>query len=142
MGQGIAMWYVTIGRYQFSVVLLLIAVIASPVAFAASYYIWSTKTVPFSVEEPLSVIDFPPSIHFNPGENATLDITISNTANVNYNVELIITLSDPDYQQAYVQTSNQTYTIVPGENTISAWVAVNRTAPQSQQQLTVDFLRL
>lgn len=136
------MRYVTIGRYQFSMVLLLITVIAGPVAFAASYYIWSTKTVPFSVEEPLSVTDFPASIHFNPGENATLDITISNTANVNYNVELFITLSDPDYQQTYVQTSNQTYTIAPGENTISAWVAVNRTAPQSQQQLTVDFLRL
>jgi uncharacterized membrane protein len=136
------MRYVTIGRYQFSVILLLIAVVASPVAFAASYYIWSTKTVPFSVEEPLSVTSFPESIHFNPGENATLDITISNTANVNYTVELVITLSDPNYQQAYVQASNQTYTIVPGENTISAWVAVNRTAPQSQQQLTVDFLRL
>ena len=136
------MRYITIGRYQFSVILLLIAVVASPVAFAASYYIWSTKTVPFSVEEPLSVTSFPESIHFNPGENATLDITISNTANVNYNVELVITLSDPNYQEAYVQTSNQTYTIVPGENTISAWVAVNRTAPQSQQQLTVDFLRL
>jgi uncharacterized membrane protein len=136
------MRYITIGRYQFSVILLLIAVVVSPVAFAASYYIWSTKTVPFSVEEPLSVTSFPESIHFNPGENATLDITISNTANVNYNVELVITLSDPNYQEAYVQTSNQTYTIVPGENTISAWVAVNRTAPQSQQQLTVDFLRL
>jgi uncharacterized membrane protein len=136
------MRYITIGRYQFSVILLLIAVVASPVAFAASYYIWSTKTVPFSVEEPLSVTSFPESIHFNPGENATLDITISNTANVNYNVELVITLSDPSYQQEYVEVSNQTYTVVPGENAISAWVAVNRTAPQSQQQLTVDFLRV
>jgi hypothetical protein len=136
------MRYVTIGRYQFSVILLLIAVIASPVAFAATYYVWSSKTVPFSVDEPLSVTSFPESIHFNPGENATLDITISNTANVNYNVELVITLSDPDYQQAYVEVSNQTYTVFPGENAISTWVAVNRSAPQSQQQLTVDFLRL
>jgi hypothetical protein len=136
------MRYVTIGRYQFSAVLLIIAAVASPVAFAASYYAWSTKTVPFSVDEPLSVTSFPAFIHFNPGENATLDITISNSANVNYNVELVIALSDPDYQHAYVQVSNQTYTIAPGENTISAWVAVKRTAPQSQQQLTVDFLRL
>ena len=136
------MRYVTIGRYQFSVVLLLIVVVASPIAFAASYFVWSTKTVPFSVDEPLSVTAFPTEIHFHPGQNATLDITISNSANVNYNVELVITLSDPEYQQAYVEVSNQTYTIVPGENAISAWVAVNRTAPQSQQQLTVDFLRL
>jgi hypothetical protein len=136
------MRYVTIGRYQFSIVLIVIAVIASPLVFAASYYIWNTKTVPFTVDEPLSVIEFPSSLHFHPGQNATLDITISNSADINYLVELVITLSDTSYQQSYVQVSNQTYTIVPGNNTISAWIAVSGDAPNSQQQLTVDFLRL
>jgi hypothetical protein len=136
------MRYVTIGRYQFSVVLLLIAAVASPIAFAASYFVWSTKTVPFTVDEPLSVTAFPTEIHFHPGQNATLDITISNSADINYIVRLDITLSDTSYQQAYVQVSNQTYTIVPGDNTISTWIAVSQDAPNSQQQLTVDFLRL
>ena len=132
----------TIGRYQFSIVLLLTVAIASPLAFAASYYIWNSKTVPFTVDEPLSVTEFPSSIHFHPGQNATLDITISNSANINYFVQLVITLSDTNYQQSYVQVSNQTYTIAPGDNTISAWIAVSQDAPNSQQQLTVDFLRL
>ena len=132
----------TIGRYEYSVILLLIAVIACPLAFAATYYIWSSKTVPFTVDEPLSVTQFPTSIHFHPGENSTVDIVIENVANTNYVVRLTITFSDPDYQQTYVQTSNQTYTVTPGNNTISAWIAVSNDAPPSQQQLTVDFLRL
>jgi hypothetical protein len=136
------MRYVTIGRYQFSVILLLIMAVACPLAFAATYYIWSSKTISFSVDEPLSVLDFPASIHFHPGENATLDITIANSANTNYAVSLIITLSDTAYQQSYVQVSNYTYTITPGNNSISAWIAVSNDAPQSQQQLTVDFLRI
>jgi uncharacterized membrane protein len=133
---------VTIGRYQFSAILLLIAAIASPIAFAATYYIWSSKTVPFTVDEPLSVVDFPTSTHFHPGENATIQVTIANSANRDYTTNLIITLSDASYQQNYVQTSNQTYTVSPGNNTISAWVAVSDSAPPSQQQLTVDFVRL
>ena len=132
----------TIGRYEYSVILLLIAVIACPLAFAATYYIWSSQTASFSVDEPLSVIEFPSSFHFHPGENSTVDIVIENVANTNYVVRLTLTLSDPNYQQTYVQTSNQTYTVTPGNNTISAWIAISNDAPPSQQQLTVDFLRL
>jgi hypothetical protein len=136
------MRYVTIGRYQFSMILLLIMAVACPLAFAATYYIWSSKTVSFSVDEPLSVLDFPASVHFHPGENSTLDIKLANSANTNYAVSLIITLSDTAYQQSYVQVSNYTYTIAPGNNSISAWIAVSNGAPQSQQQVTIDFLRL
>jgi hypothetical protein len=136
------MRYVTVGRYQFSAVLLLIAAVASPLAFAATYYLWSSKTVPFNVEEPLSVLDFPGSVHLHPGENSTMDIAIANSAQINYAIILIITLNDASYQQSYVQVSNYTYTIIPGNNTISAWIAVSRDAPPSQQQVTVDFLRI
>jgi hypothetical protein len=136
------MRYVTIGRYQLSAVLLLIVAIVCPLTFAATYYVWNTKTIPFTVDEPLYVTDFPTEIRFHPGQNVTLDITISNSANTNYIVWLNIQLTDANYQQSYVETSNQTYTITPGDNTISAWIAVSQDAPNSQQQLTVDFLRL
>jgi hypothetical protein len=134
--------YVTIGRYEYSVILLLVAIIACPLALAATYYIWNSQTIPFTVEEPLSVTQFPTEIHFHPGQNATLDITISNSASINYFVRLDIKLSDTNYQQSYVQASNQTYTILPGDNAISAWIAVSQDAPNSNQQLTVDFLRI
>jgi len=133
---------VTIGRYEYSVILLLLIAIASPLAFAATYYVWTSKTASFTVEEPLSVIEFPTSIHFHPGENSTINIAIVNSANTNYEVRLIITLSDTEYQQSHVQVSNRTYTMTPGNNTIAAWIAVSKDAPPSNQQITVDFLRL
>ena len=134
--------YVTIGRYEYSVILLLIAIIACPLAFGATYYIWSSQTASFSVDEPLSVIEFPDSIHFHPGENATMNIVIGNSATINYQIRLVITLSDEAYQESHMQASNNTYTISPGNNTISAWIAISPSAPPSQQQITVDFLRL
>jgi hypothetical protein len=93
------------------------------------------------VEEPLSVIEFPTEIRFTPGENASINTVIANSANTNYEVHLIITLSDTEYQQSYVQVSNYTYLVTPGNNTLSAWIAVSQNAPPSNQQLNVDFLR-
>ena len=134
--------YVTIGRYEYSVVYLLIIIaIACPLAFAATYYVWTSKTAPLIIEEPLSVVEFPTEIRFTPGENSTIDIVIANTGATDYEVLLIITLSDTEYQQSYVQVSNYTYIVSPGNNTIPAWIAVTRDAPPSNHQLNVDFLR-
>ena len=133
--------YLTIGRYEYSVFLLLLIVIACPLAFAATYYLWTSKTASFIVEEPLSVIEFPTDIRFTPGQNSTINIVIANSANIAYEVYLSITLIDTEYQQSYVQVSNYTYTVTPGNNTISAWIAVTQNAPPSNHQLNVDFLR-
>jgi hypothetical protein len=133
--------YVTIGRYEYSVLLLLLIIIACPLAFGATYYLWTSKTAAFIVEEPLSVIEFPTEIRFTPGENASINTIIANSANTNFEVYLIITLSDSEYQQSYVQVSNNTYLVTPGNNTLSAWIAVTQNAPPSNQQLNVDFLR-
>ena len=135
------MRYVTIGRYQFSVVLLLIAVVASPIVFATTYYLWTRETIPMSVDEPLSITNFPSSIHFHPGENETLTITILNSATVNYSVVLTFTLNDTAYQQSYLQFSNYTYTIAPGTNDIVAWILVASDAPGAWHELAVDFYR-
>ena len=133
--------YVTLGRYEYSVFLLLLVVIACPLAFAATYYLWTSKTASFIIEEPLSVVDFPTEIRFTPGANSTINIVIANSANSDYEVYLSITLVDTEYQQSYVQVSNYTYTVTPGNNTISAWIAVTQNAPPSNHQLNVDFLR-
>jgi len=133
--------YVTIGRYEYSVFLLLIIALACPLAFAATYYLWTSETASFIVEEPLSVIEFPTEIRFTPGQNAAINTVIANSGNIDYQVQLIISLSDTEYQQSYVQVSNYTYIVTPGNNTISAWIAVTQDAPPSNQQLNVDFLR-
>ena len=133
--------YVAIGRYEYSVFLLLLAAIACPIAFAATYHLWTSKTASFTIEEPLSVIEFPTGIRFTPGKNSTINIIIANSANIDYELHLILTLSDTEYQQSYVQVSNHTYTVTSGNNTLSAWIAVSKDASPSDHQLNVDFLR-
>jgi len=131
---------ITIGRYQVSVLLLLIIAIISPIVFAAAY-LWTVRTIPFSVDEPLSITDFPSSFHVRPGENKTLDITILNSANINYSVRLLLALNDTAYQESYVNLSNLTYNITPNTNQIIAWIFVNKTAPPTWLELHIDFLR-
>lgn len=135
------MRYFNIGNYQISVVLLLIIAVSSTVAFGATYYVWTRKTIIISVDEPLSVTVVPSSIHFHPSENQTLVITVQNSATANYSMFLTFALNDTDYQQSYVQFSNYTYNIVPGVNDIVAWVFVLGDAPAGWHELAVDFHR-
>ena len=134
--------YITIGRYQYSISLLLIIAIVCPIAFGTTYHIWTSKTASIIINEPLQVVDFPQSIRFHPGQNATINIVITNSATNNYEVQIDIKLSDTQYQQLHAQVSSKTYTIIPGNNTILAWIAISKDAPPSQQEITIDFLRL
>ena len=131
---------VTIGRYQVSVILLLIVVVASPIVFAATY-LYAIRTIPFSVDEPLSITDCPTTIHLHPGENKTLDITILNSATVNYSMTLSLALNDTTYQESYVTFSNYTYNITPSTNNIKAWIFVDKNAPPAWLELTIEFYR-
>jgi hypothetical protein len=133
--------YFNIGNYQVSIVLLLMIAVSSTVAFGATYYLWTRKTIIISVEEPLTITVIPSSVHFHPGENQTLAITVQNSATANYSMSLTFALNDTDYQRSYVQFSNYTYNIVPGVNDILAWVFVAREAPAGWHELAVDFYR-
>lgn len=134
------MRHVTVYKYEVSVILLVASVAVLSAAMAAAYY-WASRTVPFSVEEPLTVANYPTIFTIHPGENNTLDIAITNSANINYSVVLTIVLNDTTYQQSYVQCSNNTYNIVPGSNQIQAWIDVDRRAPPVTLELTVEFHR-
>jgi len=132
---------VTIGRYQVSVILLLIvAVVLGPVAIAATY-LWASRTMSFSVDEPLSITDCPTTIHVHPGENKTLDITIVNSATANYSVTLFFALNDTAYDESYVTFSNYTYNISPRTNYIEAWIFVDKKAPPALLELQIAFHR-
>jgi len=133
--------YFNVGNYQVSIVLLLMIAVSSTVALGATYYLWTQRTIIISVDEPLSITVLPSSVHFHPGENQTLAITVQNSATANYSILLAFTLNDTDYQQSYVQFSNYTYNIVPGVNDIVAWVSVAGDAPSGWHELTVDFYR-
>jgi uncharacterized membrane protein len=133
--------YVTIRRYQVSAILLIATGLVIPLVVVAATYFWASKTIPLSVEEPLTVTNYPATLNTHPGENKTLDITITNSANIDYGVILVLTLNDTVYQQSYVEFSNNTYNIVPGSIQIQAWLKVGKKAPPANLQLTVEFHR-
>ena len=124
-----------------SVLLVLVAAVVSSVVFAGTYYLWATRTTLLQVDEPLSITDCPTSIHVHPGENKTLDITIVNSATVNYSVTLVFALNDTAYEDSYVQFSNYTYNITPSTNNIGAWMVVESKAPPAWLEIIINFSR-
>jgi len=134
--------YVNVRSYQVSLMLLLVlaACIVGPIAIALTY-MWATRTMTYVVDEPLSITSFPSSISTHPGENATLNITIENDANIVYSVVLSFSVNDTVYQQTYMSFSNATYTINPGLNNITAWCKTAKKAPPVQLSLTLEFHR-
>lgn len=135
------MRYVTMGPYQVSLVFLLAVLVATSTALGGAYYLWASRTLPVSVDEPLLVADFPASVTIHPGENRTLNITITNSATVSYSVILVLTLNDTVFQESYVTFSNLTYHITPSTNEIRAWMAVDKKAYAATLSLSVGFLR-
>jgi hypothetical protein len=118
----------------------MIVAIACPIVLAATY-LWTVRTVSFTVEEPLSITDCPTTFSVDPGKNQTLDITIENSATINYSVALVLALNDTAYQQSYVTTSNYTYAVMPNTNHITAWIFVEKKAPPVELELQIDFYR-
>lgn len=136
------MLYVTVRSHQLSLILILIleACIVGPIAFALTY-MWATRVTTYVVEEPLLITSFPGVLNTHPGENETLNISIENSANIEYLVTLNFALNDTVYQQTYMNFSNTVYTIKPGSNNITAWCETSKKAPPAQLSLTIEFNR-
>lgn len=115
--------------------------VVCPIISAATYYLWTTRTMFISVDEPLSITDHPASFHVHPGQNKTLDITVMNSANINYSVTLTFALNDTAFQESYVTFSDRTYNVVHDVNQITAWLFVDKGAPPASIELTVNFYR-
>jgi len=107
----------------------------------ASTYLWATRTLPFVIEEPLSITDFPSAFNVHPGQNKTLDIEITNSANISYTITLNFALNDTAYQTLYVTFGNNTYNISAGINYIQAWCEVAKKAPPTSISLEIEFYR-
>jgi len=109
---------------------------------ASTYYIWQTLTIQFEVKEPLEIISFPSVLSLYPGETIEFNVTIMNHASINYSVVLDFSLDNSTYQGRYVTCSNDIYTVMPGQQELSAWLAVVSNAPPTNASLTVDFKKI
>lgn len=107
----------------------------------AATYLWITRTTTITVQEPLTLTEYPTVVQTHPGQNQTLSITLTNAAAMNYTVTLAFALNDTTYQTDYVTFSNYTYTVSPGTNQLTAWILIAKRAPPTTLELTTQFYR-
>lgn len=105
-------------------------------------YIFATVKFSVNVEEPLSVVASPSLPSFYPNMTESFNVTVSNVAAVNYLVSMAFSLNDTSYQRSYVTFSNETYTVLPGLNNLTAYISVAPDAPPAQLELTVALSRV
>ena len=113
------------------------------VTLEASYYLFQTKSMPFTVKEPLSFV-LPTELELYAGENKTFLLNVTNMVNAVFNVWFNFSLNDSSYQTSYVTFSSNTYTIQANATAqpCEAWMFVNGTAPANKTlMLTSDAYR-
>jgi len=120
-------------------VVVLVCIVAVVMVTAC---VFETVKFPVEVEEPLSVVSYPALLNFYPNTTEPFNITVENVASVNYLVSLAFSLNDTTYQQAYVTFSDETYTVVPGLNNLTAWIYVAADASAKALELTVELNRV
>jgi len=131
-----------VGKHMIPLWLIVVLLISGAGIGVLADQIWRTLTVPVRIEEPLEILTYPSELSLYPGESKTLDISLQNHASLNYSVTLDFHLTNVTYQANYVTFSDETYTIVPGQQNITAWLTVKSSAPSTNESLTVDFNRV
>jgi len=117
--------------------LLICLVLGSVVA-----YFFATVQFSVNVAEPLSVAASPNFLELYPNMTEGFNVTVSNSATVNYLVSIAFSLNDTAYQQSYVTFSNETYTVLPGLNNLTAYITVASDAPPAQLEVTATLSRV
>lgn len=110
-------------------------------ASVGAYYIWQTLFVSLEVIEPIAILNYPTQLSLYPGETKEFNITIQNYASVNYSITLDYYLSNTTYQDNFVTFSNIIYTIIPGQQDLTAWLIVRSDAPPVSTSLTINLTR-
>jgi hypothetical protein len=117
----------------------LTAILVSTLSLGSfAVHAFQSVNVPFEVEEPLEILEYPSGFSVYPGETVTFEFTVENYASVTYFVEFDFLLNDTDYQAKYVTFSNHNYSITPGVQELSAWLTVASNAPPANLVLTIN----
>lgn len=69
------------------------------------------------------------------------NVTVENLASVNYSAILGFSLNDTQYQAQFATFSNEEYNVVPGTQTLTAWLSVASEAPPGNFLITVNVTR-
>jgi hypothetical protein len=94
-------------------------------------------SIPIEVKDPIEIIDYPSGFSLFPGETLEFNVTLQNIGPMNYSCILEFSLNDTAYQNKHIEFSNEIYTVVPGKQTLSAWLTVSPTAAPASLLLTI-----
>ena len=130
-----------IGRHLIPLWLVVAVLLSGIASGVVAGYIWETITLDLEVEEPLEIISYPDELDLFPGETKEFNITIENLASVDYIVLLDFLLDNATYQDNYV-TFGEIYTVIPGQQDLTAWLRVESDAPPIKTSLTIYLERV
>ena len=131
---------VKIGKYVIPM-WFVITLLISGIGGISAYYVWETVIVNFEVKEPLEILYYPSELSLFPGETEKFNVAITNKASINYSVILEFLLGNSTYQDDYVTFSDEIYTVILGQQNLTAWVMVESDAPPVNASLTAYFRR-
>ncbi len=121
---------------------LVAAILAATIGLAVFGQYLTTVNVPLQVKAPVEILSYPTEWTLYPGQMAKFNITVMNHAPVNYSAVFEFQTSNSSYQSNYLTFSNETYTVVPGQQNLAAWLQVSTNAPAANLTVTITFARL
>ncbi len=95
------------------------------------------NSIPIEVKDPIEITDYPSGFSLFPGETQEFNVTLQNIGPMNYSCILEFILNDTAYQNKYIEFSSEIYTVLPGKQTLSAWLTVSPSASPASLLLTI-----
>jgi len=133
---------IIIGKHIIPLWLITVLSISGIGAVVLANYALNALIIPFEVKEPIEITYYPSELSLFPGETEAFNITVQNHASVTYLMTLTFDLSNTTYQDTYVTFSNENYTVLPGQQNLTAGFRVESYAPPVEASLTIKFERL
>jgi hypothetical protein len=121
---------------------LVAVLLASTVGLAVFGQYLTVVNVPLQVKAPLEILSYPSAWNLYPGQTTKFNITVMNYAPVNYSVVLNFEASNLTYQSNYMTFSSETYTVVPGQQNLEAWLYIAANAPPTNVTVSIALERL
>jgi len=136
------MRFLRLGRYAIPVWLIVVLMLSTIGVAVIAYVLSPSFNLTLEVNEPLSIVDHPSQFSLFPGKTVDFNVTVMNSASLNYSVVLDFSVNDSEYQASYLRFSNQVYNVTPGQQILKAWMSVSSDAPVATVTMSVSLMRL
>jgi hypothetical protein len=121
---------------------LVALILASTIGLAVFGQYLNVVNVPLQVKDPIEIVSGPSEWSLYPGQKTNFSVTVMNGAPLNYSAVLDFQASNLTYQTNYLTFSDDVYLIVPGQQTLQAWLYVAENAPAANVTVSITVERL